>query len=88
MIVIVTYSPDEGLRESHPIEQLPALLNEGGRVVWVDLHAPSLDESAILAQVFKFHPLCIEDCESLRHQPKIDGYQEFRTRQLSFSAAL
>lgn len=77
MIIIVTYSPDEGLRESHPIEQLQALLNEGARVVWVDLQSPSPDESAVLTQVFKFHPLSVEDCESRRHHPKIDDYQEF-----------
>ncbi len=77
MILIVTYSPDEGLRENHPVEQLPALLNEAGRVVWVDLLSPSADEMAVLTQVFRFHPLAIEDCESRRHHPKIDDYQEF-----------
>ena len=48
-------------------------LNEGA-VLWLDMHCPSDDEVELLAEVFHFHPLAIED--SLKHsqRPKIEDY--------------
>jgi magnesium transporter len=53
----------------------PAWLRPGSGVwVWVDLSSPTLDESRILSDVFKFHELAIEDALSEIHHPKVESY--------------
>ena len=65
------------MRERAP-EELPALLARPEARVWVDLSAPVGDaEIAILRDVFKFHPLAIEDCLGSRAQPKVDEYDGY-----------
>lgn len=44
---------------------------------WVDLSDPTLEEGAILSQVFKFHELSIEDALSEIHHPKIEAYENY-----------
>lgn len=48
-----------------------------GASVWVDLAAPDARESAILASVFGFHELAIEDALSESHHPKIEPYEGY-----------
>ena len=45
--------------------------------LWVDLAAPTSDESAILNDVFHFHPLAVEDALSAIHHPKIESYEGY-----------
>lgn len=78
MLHILSYSAKEGLREPSASE-LPALLADTGRgrVVWVDLENPNASETALLSDVFRFHPLAIEDCLSFVPNPKIDDYNDY-----------
>ena len=56
----------------------PAWLKRGSRVtLWVDLAAPTPEESAILNDVFHFHPLAVEDALSAIHHPKIESYDGY-----------
>nr|WP_133580113.1 magnesium/cobalt transporter CorA [Aureibacillus halotolerans] len=41
---------------------------------WVDMEAPDVDEASLMAGVFKFHSLAIEDCFNDLQRPKIDSY--------------
>jgi magnesium transporter len=71
-------------------EALPALLEEAEVRVWVDLSGP-LDESKrfITQEVFRFHPLAIEDCFEERERPKVetyDGYLYCTTHGLSLAS--
>ena len=55
-----------------------AALESKAGVLWVDL--PSLDEGreSLLRDVFRFHPLAIEDCANGRiDTPKIDDYGDY-----------
>ena len=53
----------------------PAWLEpESPVTLWVDLSAPTPDESRCLADVFHFHPLAVEDALSEIHYPKIEPY--------------
>jgi len=62
----------------HALDQLSALLARPGARIWVDLTAPvGEDEIAVLRDVFKFHPLAIEDCLGSRAHPKIDEYEGY-----------
>lgn len=53
------------------------LLPESGAWVWVDLDSPTPEEARILADVFHFHDLAIEDALSESHHPKIESYGDF-----------
>ena len=56
----------------------PAWLAPGSGVTfWVDLAAPTPEESAILRTVFHFHELAIEDSLSESHHPKVESYGSF-----------
>jgi magnesium transporter len=48
-----------------------------GIVLWVDLSAPTPEETKILRDVFHFHELSIEDAVSEIHHPKIESYPEY-----------
>ena len=75
--IVATRGTDEVVADA-PLDRLPALLAEAGTVVWVDLIEPcGQDEVAMARDLFKFHPLAIEDCFESRAQPKIDEYENY-----------
>jgi magnesium transporter len=59
-------------------EMQEALKNSDG-LLWVNLNQPDSDESVhILNDLFHFHPLTIEDCQSMGYQtPKIDDFGNY-----------
>jgi magnesium transporter len=57
-------------------EQVEKLLAEDG-YFWLDLDRPDGDDFEILRDVFKFHPLAVEDSEHFGQRAKIDDYGEF-----------
>lgn len=77
MIRILASHPTNGCRLDVPIEELALLLTQPECKVWVDLENPTPDETSILRDLFHFHPLAIEDCEQIRHHPKIDNYGDY-----------
>jgi len=60
------------------VERLPALLADDAAHVWVDLSGP-MDPAAlhILRDLFRFHPLAIDDCFELREHPKVEGFDGY-----------
>ena len=74
---ILALRPGEtSLFEGSP-QDLPALLADPGVVIWVDLVDPKAAEQKLLEEVFRFHPLVIEDMLADATTPKIerfDGY--------------
>jgi len=78
VISVLTWSPDEGLREGLNPADLPALLARPDRVVWVDLNQPTAGETAVLSDVFHFHPLAIEDCRGAHAHPQHPKIEDFR----------
>ena len=42
--------------------------------LWVDLAAPTDEETRILSDTFKFHPLAVEDARSTLQYPKVEPY--------------
>ena len=73
------------------VEELPRLLAGPGRVLWVDLEAPTEAEAALLPDLFHFHQLTIDDCFNTRvDPPKIDDYGDYLfliVQGLDFSAS-
>jgi magnesium transporter len=58
------------------VEQVePAWLEaSAGVTVWMDVVTPTDDDFRILSDVFKFHPLSVEDARSALQYPKIEPY--------------
>jgi len=44
---------------------------------WLDLYQPTEGDFQILRDVFRFHPLAIEDSEHFGQRPKLDEYDDF-----------
>jgi magnesium transporter len=68
---------DDGIGEVQLTREHAESLLASGRFFWLDLHRPTQDDFAILRDVFKFHPLAIEDSEQFDQRPKIDDYDDF-----------
>src|SRR5262245_35836950 len=45
--------------------------------LWVDLSAPDEADIAVLTDVFRFHPLSIEDARSALQFPKVEQYSNY-----------
>jgi magnesium transporter len=43
-------------------------------VIWLDIQDPAEDDTALLRDVFGFHPLAIEDAIRSHERPKVDAY--------------
>lgn len=55
---------------------IPTLLADTNLFLWVDLEAPTPEETRFyLEEVFRFHPLSIEDCVTESPSPKVEEYQ-------------
>jgi magnesium transporter len=44
------------------------------KTLWVDMAAPTEDETRLLSDVFQFHPLSVDDARSTLQFPKIEPY--------------
>ncbi|MBL4888746.1 MAG: magnesium/cobalt transporter CorA [Candidatus Lindowbacteria bacterium] len=60
-----------------PLDDWPKILESQEGLLWVDLDNPSGDELDLLSDIFKFHPLAIEDCVLPHQRPKIDDYDSY-----------
>jgi len=58
------------------VEDLPDLLERREGLVWVDIPRVDREAARVLAEVFKFHPLAIQDCENRNHVPKVHVYPD------------
>jgi magnesium transporter len=58
-------------------EQLPELLQDQKSVLWVDMESPSERDDRVLLDIFRFHPLTVEDCRANRHHPKIEEFPDY-----------
>src|SRR3954447_24426811 len=48
-----------------------------GEFFWLDLYQPQAADFDVLRNVFKFHPLAVEDSETFHQRAKIDDYDDF-----------
>lgn len=74
-IQVIAYGKDQYLEKSiHDVRELDELTGKY-KVLWVNVDGLG-DESVLryLGQLFKLHPLALEDVASLRQRPKVDDY--------------
>jgi magnesium transporter len=75
--IIATRGPHDLVLDAPP-ERLAALLADPQAFVWVSLSGPATPEDvAVLRDVFKFHPLTLEDCFESRTHPKIEEFEGY-----------
>ena len=78
MFRILAIRPSEDAVVEVGLEDVGPLLNRPGARIWVDLTDPIGEaETSLLRDVFRFHPLAIEDCFESRVHPKVDEYDGY-----------
>jgi magnesium transporter len=68
---------DRGSAEMHFSRETVAELLASGGLFWLDLDRPDADDFEILREVFRFHPLAVEDSEQFDQRAKIEDYDDF-----------
>lgn len=77
MDIFIYRNGSDQVEESHSVELIPELLRDESVIFWVDFEAPSEDDDQVLLDVFKFHPLTVEDCRATRHHPKVEEFPDY-----------
>lgn len=70
------FGPDGSNTVEFSRESAEQLLG-GEKFFWLDLYKPQPDDVDILTDVFKFHPLAVQDSEHFDQRAKIDEYDDF-----------
>jgi magnesium transporter len=74
------FRPKDGPpRPNLSLDQIAQALQEQDGLLWVSLEPLSEEEArSVLRDIFQFHPLAIEDCQSLGYQaPKVDDFGDY-----------
>ena len=74
MEIIVYREGAEKIETGFTLEQLSELLKDEKAVIWVDMDKPTEADDQILLNVFRFHPLTVEDCRETRNYPKVEEF--------------
>jgi magnesium transporter len=78
MIRIVHRTPDGSIDSSVGPANLVGLLSDPRGLTWVDLvDEPTESATRVLADVFHFHPLAIDDALAQSHVPKVDDWETY-----------
>ena len=68
---------DRGSEEMRFSRENVEKLLAGDTFFWIDVDQPNAADYAILREVFKFHPLAVEDSEKFSQRAKLDEYDDF-----------
>jgi magnesium transporter len=77
MEILVYRQGTHKIEENWTATDLPELLKDTSAVIWVDMEAPTEADERVLLDVFKFHPLTVEDCRENRHYPKVEEFEGY-----------
>jgi magnesium transporter len=77
MISAWAYMADGAFLQRPSHTRFKDILADVKNLLWVDFEDPTENETALLRDVFDFHPLLVEDCEDSHSQPKIDQFEDY-----------
>ncbi|HEV8370076.1 MAG TPA: magnesium/cobalt transporter CorA [Pyrinomonadaceae bacterium] len=77
MDIFVYSNGSDEVEELHDVQLIPELLKDENLMFWVDFEAPTEADDRILLNLFKFHPLTVEDCRANRHHPKVEEFPDY-----------
>jgi len=66
----------EGKTHQKTVDDIPELLNSDEGVVWVELPDPGDAEIRVMEDIFRFHPLAIEDTRNQEQRPKAEDFPD------------
>ena len=77
MLNLFVYNRTTKTLEMPDISSLEKIREDRDYVLWLDMEAPTEEESSVLRDVFNFHELAIEDCLLAEaEEPKLDDYED------------
>lgn len=78
MISMVATRGEKEVATGQSVEAVRRAMEDPEAHVWVDLSG-AMDEDAlrVVQEIFRFHPLAVEDCFGEREHPKIEGYDGY-----------
>jgi len=60
------------------LDEVTAVLQSGQGMIWLDIWGEALDQSeSVLRDIFRFHPLAIDDALNETHAPKLDDWGDY-----------
>jgi len=74
---LFTATARKELRKDLQSSNFRACLRKSGRRFWVDFETPTEADDHVLLDVFRFHPLTVEDCRANRHHPKVEEFPDY-----------
>lgn len=81
MEIFVYKKGAQKVEEGFTANELPGLLADETNVIWADFRGVTKEEVEstrdVLLNVFKFHPLTVEDCLETRNQPKVEAFPDY-----------
>ena len=77
MEILVYRKGNAKIEENLTVADLPELLKDPSAVIWVDMESPTEADEQVLLNVFRFHPLTVEDCRENRHYPKVEEFEGY-----------
>jgi magnesium transporter len=71
------YGPREGIQQRLPVEEIAKALESGEGTLWVDIDTRKHDQVALLKDLFKFHPLAIEEAVNPEARVKLEEFDRY-----------
>ena len=71
------YDPRAGIKQNLSVPEISAALASGVGTLWVDLDTRKADQISILKDIFKFHPLSIEDALNPKSRVKLEEFDRY-----------
>src|SRR5450755_399533 len=68
------YSDGQPTQAPDNLEDISEVLKQPGKLVWLDVAAPTADDFALLKEEFDLHPLALEDAATPHERPKIEAF--------------
>jgi magnesium transporter len=61
-----------------PVDEVPALLADPEVRLWIDsCGADNFEAERLARQVFRFHPVTVDDCFQVREHPKLEVFEDY-----------
>jgi magnesium transporter len=71
------YSDGQPIPAPDNLEEISEVLKQPGKLVWLDVAAPTVDDYALLKEEFDLHPLALEDAATPHERPKIEAFNGY-----------
>lgn len=71
------YGPRAGIQQRLPVDEITKALASGEGTLWVDVDTRKSDQVALLKDIFKFHPLAIEEAVNPEARVKLEEFDRY-----------